>query len=176
MKIRRSELYRLRGILESRPKGSWTKFNYALGKNLRKIKEEIQDLEDVIVPDKEMHQYEKERVVLNEEFSKREGGGPVFMPTPEGGRRYQIDESKREVFDEKIKLLREKYKGVLELQEKKIEGYNDLLKEKVEIDFHLINKGDVPEDLSPSDWEAIIDWIIEPPEQDKKENPEKESK
>lgn len=26
---------------------------------------------------------------------------------------------------------------------------------------------DVPEDLPPSDWEAIIDWIVEEPEQEK---------
>jgi Mor family transcriptional regulator len=171
MLIRRSELYRLRGILEARPRGPHAKFNYALGKNLRKIKEEIQDLEDAVTPDKEFNEYEKERIALNEECAKKEGGVSVFIPNPDGTRRYQIDESKQESFNKKLELLRKKYKATLDLQEKKIQGYNDMMREKAEINFHLINKEDIPDDLSPSDWEAIIDWVIEESGPDKHENP-----
>jgi hypothetical protein len=161
MKIRRSELYRLRVILEAMPKGPYAKFNYALGKNLRKIKEEIRDLEDAVTPDEKMQQYEKERIAINEECAKKEGGSPAMIPQPDGTRRYQVDEAKQELFNKKMELLRKKYKPTLDLQEKKIQGYNQLLRELVEIDFHQINKDDVPDDLSPSDWEAIIDWIVE---------------
>jgi len=165
MKIRRSELYRIKGILEGMPKGPYAKFNYVVAKNLRKIKEEILDLEDGVVPDEKFSQYEKDRIAINEECAKKEGGSSAFISQPDGTRRYQIDESKQELFNKKLEILRKKYKPTLDLQEKKIQGYNDLLREKVEIDFHLIQKDDVPDDLSPNDWEAIIDWIVEEAEE-----------
>lgn len=164
MKIRRSELYRMMPILEGIARNVCVKFNYALGKNMRKIREEIQDTEDAASPGQDFREYEEERIKLNEKYAKKEKGTPTFVSGAEGARRYLIDESKQELFDKEIESLRKKHKPMLDQQKEKNERYIDMMKEEIEMDFHLIKFEDCPEDLFPKEWEAVSYFITDQPE------------
>lgn len=161
MKVRKSELWNMRKIIESYPKGKYAKFNHAVSKNLRLIKEAIWHLEDSIQPEKELREFEKEKRELAIRFSKKEGGAPMTVPTPDGGQRYLIEDARQKEFDQEFEKLKEKYKTVLDTRDEQMDEYSQYLRESEEINFHLINLEDVPDDLSPLEREPIVDWIIE---------------
>lgn len=156
MQIKRSELFRVKELLESMPKAEKFKFNYAAAKNLRMVKSEIEDMQKTIEADGKMIEYEKARVELCQKYAKKENGNPVIIRGA-----FQIEEDKMDEFNVEIEELKKAYSSTLELHRKRVDGYNVAMTEMVDINFHKVRLEDMPADLKPGDLEMILDWIIE---------------
>jgi len=155
MKIKRSELFRMREVIQSFGKAATFKFSYACAKNLRLIKDEIEDMQKILEPDEQIEQFEKERITLCSAFAKKEGGNPLITEN-----RFEIEPTKKDEFNVKMEELREKYAEPLSLNMKKVESYNKAIKEEVDLPFHLVKLSDLPLEMKPSETECILDWII----------------
>ena len=103
----------MRQVIENMPKGDKFKFSYAAAKNLRKIKSEIDDMQNAIEPDPEFREYDKERQDLCKKFARIENGEPMTkrIPNPDGSFAsvFEIDEKKKKEFNEELKKLKDKY-------------------------------------------------------------------
>jgi uncharacterized lipoprotein YehR (DUF1307 family) len=175
----------MKQVIESMPKGVSFKFSYAAAKNLRKVKTEIDDLLKTIEPDEEFKTYDKERRDLCEKYAKKESGEPAIkrIPNSDGSIRavYDIDEGKKEEFNQAFDALKAKYKNAIATNDKRIEEYNKALREDIEIDFHRVSADDLPSEiieikddkgtvtgkekrplLTPDQLEAILDWVVFP--------------
>jgi hypothetical protein len=162
MKIRRFELFRMRQVVEEMPKGDKFKFSYAVAKNLRLIKSEIEDMEKTIEPAAEVNEYEKERIKLCKDLAEKENGEPILENKVVNGimgSQFKIGEGNKDKFSFELGKLRDKYADALTSQKKSVEEYNLALREAVDIEFHTVRIEDVPQDIKPSDLEAILDWV-----------------
>jgi len=155
MKIKRSQLFRIQEVIQGLGKSNTFKFGYACAKNLRLVKREIEDMQKALEPDEQVGEFEKERILLCQKFSKKEGENPIIT-----GNRFEIDETKMDEFNAEIRELRGKYKETLMLNDQKMEAYNKALREEIDINFHLVKLEDVPPEMKPDELEVILDWII----------------
>jgi hypothetical protein len=154
MKIKRFKLFKVREVIQAMGKANTFKFSYACAKNLRLVNREIEDMQKTLEPDEGMKGFEADRIALCQEFSKKEGGNPIIT-----GNRFEIDETKMYEFNTAMETLREVYKDVLELNDKKSKTYGEALQEEVDLNFHIVRLEDLPPETKPDELETILDWI-----------------
>jgi hypothetical protein len=156
VKVRRSELFKIREVLEAMPKGDRFKFSYAVAKNLRKVKTEIEDMEKAREPEQEIIEYERKRIALCQQYAKQLNGAPMVVSNS-----FVIDEEKQADFNHEMKELQDRYKDAIERGSRKMLDYQVNLRESVDVEFHRVKLEDVPSDILPKDLEVILDWVIE---------------
>jgi tRNA U34 5-carboxymethylaminomethyl modifying enzyme MnmG/GidA len=133
------------------------KFSYALVKNLNKMKSHLKHLYSTFIVNPEYREYEIKKNKINEEND-----------LPENMKTKKIeeynDEDKKIMTDveskrvQLLKELEEEYKEVLSLQKIETEKRMKLMEEEVEIDFHMIDRENLPE-LS-SRQRTILSFMI----------------
>jgi len=133
------------------------KFSYALVKNLNKMKSHLKHLYSTFIVNPEYREYEIKKNKINEEND-----------LPENMKTKKIeeynDEDKKIMADveskrvQLLKELEEEYKEVLSLQKIETEKRMKLMEEEVEIDFHMIDRENLPE-LS-SRQRTILSFMI----------------
>jgi DNA-directed RNA polymerase specialized sigma subunit len=127
-----------------------SRFVYAIAKNARLIKPEIESINETLKQTDEYKKYEKERIALAEKYAKKDGqGNAIIIPNrnnPNVGD-YDIDDKKK--FNEELEKLNDKNKKVIEAREKQEEEYGKLLEEETEdFKFHKIKFDDLPENIT----------------------------
>jgi len=131
------------------------KFSYFLAKNRRKIKAEIEALEETIKPSEEWKTYDNERVEIAKHFSdKDQEGNPIIQ-----GPNYRMTEKLTE-FNEDINKLKNKYENVVAERQKQIDDYTKLLDEEVEFDGYTIELSDFPQQLDAASLEVFMNVTL----------------
>ena len=129
------------------------KFRYALAKNRKKLMDEIVLLTEVIKPLPEFVEYDNKRVALAIKLADKDKDG---KPKQENGSYVFTDQTK---FDKGFKELKAENKKVLDVREKQIEEFTDLLEQESSFEPYQIKEESLPKGLSPAQISGIIDLI-----------------
>jgi len=151
MKIR--DLFNTVHRLSMNRSGVNTKLAYAVKKNLRLLRAELKDANEVLqqVPE-DLQEYDKARLELCKEHCDHdEKGEPV---TDDRGFVFTDPAA----FAEIMKPLQEQYADALQAREDEIEA---LLDTEVQIEFHKIKVDDLPDNLNENDIESLMDILWE---------------
>lgn len=131
------------------------KFAYALQKNIRLMKQEIQHLFDILEPSEEYKKYDKEREELAKQFSEKDkDGNPVIE-----NERYKIKGKKK--FEAELKNLQKKYEKALNEQTDKESLFNEALEKECTVKFHQIIEKDLPSDMSLRQLEIVSSFMYD---------------
>lgn len=125
------------------------KIAYAVGKNIEKVKQEVEVIGKTIQPSKEFMEYDQKRVALAQKHAKKDDKG---QPIVAGGQYIMED---RAAFDKDFETLKEENKTVVESREKQQTDYITLLDEEVELDLHTVKLSDVPETITVQQMSKI---------------------
>ena len=98
------------------------KFSYAVDRNIKKMKDEVESLEKVLKP------FEEERIAIIKEMAKKDDKGEIIFSKENKDAPEFEDKAKLE---EKLKELQEKY-------ETTFKEYKELLEEESEIELYKI--------------------------------------
>lgn len=140
-----------------------SKAAYGLIKNKKLLEKEIEivkELQTKFSPSPEFLEYNKKRLDILEENSKKDENQKPLMREDHLGRSFDLEDDKEEFVKEKIEELREEYKETIEEQEKIENDFNSLMEEEVSFDFFQILVSNLP-DLNMRTMEIIECMISE---------------
>lgn len=155
VKIARRELFNLLDTFEILKNLSGSKFAYAIVKNKAKIKKEAITLNTAMRPTKEYQEWETARIALCNKHCTKKDGKPVI----ENNKFVGLEKNKG--FDKELNKLKVKFKETLDNYQKQVKEYNKKLTETIEFDLHLIDKKDLPVNITPVQLESILILIKE---------------
>ena len=152
----KSEVLQLYNNLNQLGKLSGVKFSYAVARNLALLKPEVEAINKTLEPSKEFLEWDKERVALAQEYSKKdEKGEPVIV-----GNRYVMENEK--TFNKELEKKQKNHKSAIDAREKQIEEYMKLLEEKTdEIKLYKIKLEHIPESITTQQMNGIVDIVEE---------------
>ena len=153
--IKRGDLYRvLQGINLA---GSLTgiKFSYSMSKNKNLIMAELKSAEESLQQSPEMLAFEKDRMELVNEYGTRDKKGNLVVENNQ----YAIE--KMDEFNEKVEALKKVHKEAIDENQKKIDEYNEFMKEEIDMPFHMISMQDIPENISVDVMDQIMPLVSE---------------
>lgn len=153
--IKRGDLYRvLQGINLA---GGLTgiKFSYAMSKNKNLIMAELKSAEESLQQSPGMLAFEKDRMELVNEYGTRDEKGNLVIENNQ----YAIE--KMDEFNEKVEALKKVHKDAIDENQKKIDEYNEFMKEEIDMPFHMINMKDIPENISVDVMDQIMPLVSE---------------
>ena len=156
---------------------------YYIGKNMKKMEEEVILLTEAARPSKEYEVFEKAKEKLQKKMAKKNKDGTPMMEVIGPGRARFIMEN-REEFEIELTKLKEKHKKAIDAEAKGQEEYEALLQTELELGIYPIQYNWIPNKASPAQMLLLDDFIIGEPSQEevdksigkKEEEPEKESK
>lgn len=156
MKVTKRELIKIWNVLESIHFSDLNKkFSYCIIRNKKKFKDEIDALKEVQAPNEKFLEYERKRLILCENLCERdESGKPILEKN-----NYVFTPENRIKVDEAIKDLAEENKDIIQEQNKRDKEFESILDEYFEVDVHKISFDDFPERISPSNLEALEEFI-----------------
>lgn len=140
------------GIIEVQKKEhEGFEFGYALSRNLRKLEPIIKSIEEQHKISEEFKKFEKEQATLINKYGNWNELLKKFTLSPEN----------EKLFRSEMEKLRSKYKKTIEDQEEKSIEYNSYLEKELneKVDFHLINKDNIPKTLKTNEIELIFELI-----------------
>ena len=155
IKMKNQELFELNNTLKSIKGVTGVKFNYAIARNKRIVKEELECLQEGIKPSESYTELEKKRVELCEQYAtKDEKGKPIIEDN-----KYDIVEIDK--FNEELKSLRDDYKETLIERTAQVNNYSKLLNENVreDLELYLIAIEDLPDSLTTEMIENLYSLI-----------------
>ena len=136
------------------------KLAYAINKNMKKMRNEVEDIMKASEPSKAYQDFDKLRVNLCVEHAVKDSSGQPVMVGPVNKQVYKIKDT--EAFDADSKALCDDHKEVLDERKAQMEEYKELLKEEVSIDFHKIKMEDVNDDsISVMQMEILLKFVKE---------------
>lgn len=124
-------------------KGS-AKWSYAITKNKKVMQP---DMEGIAAAEKKFEEVNQKRIAWCEEHCKKDKDG---KPVIEKGRYLGLDEKNKELV------------GLVSEMKVLDDEFNALLKTEVDIGVYMISFSDVPNNISPVDYERISFIILEP--------------
>ena len=151
------------------------KFNYGIDKNRKRLKKEVDIIEETNKPDLEYDKYNKERVAINEKYAlKNEDGTPKMTLQQINAQQqlshYVIDEKRKAEFNKAQDDLKEKHKVAVEARKVQIEEYKEFLEtENTDFSPFLISIDNIPEEITGEQFEIISNFLEEDKEVDTKE-------
>lgn len=155
MKATRREVVALWNGLNGAAECKGAKFSYAVAKNLRIIRTEMEALQEAAKPPIELQAYERERVALCAQHSvKDEFGAPVIVD----GKFTIEDDSK---FRSEFELLQAQYKAQFDIAARRAEEMETMLSEEVDLPIHCVPADCLPDNLTAVQVEALFPMIVE---------------
>lgn len=149
--VMHSEMQGLLGNLKG------VKFCYAIAKNLKKLKVEVDNIADSMKMSKEYKEFDGKRMELVKQHGKKDANGKPIM-TPDG-RQFEIEF--QAAFDADWKKLKDENPHLVAERDTQIEEYAELLKEEYDIEFHKIKQKDIPADITSTQMNIISELIID---------------
>jgi hypothetical protein len=149
MKVSRGKLVSLWQILSlvGNTPGS-VKFHYSVNKNKKLLEPEVKSLEEAKKPTERFLEWEKKRLEICKELAEKdEAGQPVLVPV-NGTTVFKFSDENRSLFEQKISAVRDEYEDAIKDFQDKERQFDELLREEVEIELHLIPLSAVPDTLS----------------------------
>ncbi|MBD3260093.1 MAG: hypothetical protein GF334_00145 [Candidatus Altiarchaeales archaeon] len=152
--LKKSEVLAINAILariskdgtEEAPTKLSRRFAYGIAKNSRRIKDEVESIQEAMKP---VSEYEQKRIDLCKKYAdKDDEGNPILKDNVYQGLR------DNEEFRKEIDALSDEY-------EKSIEGVNTILSEETAIDFYEIPLDDFPEQISVGEMEVLLPLVKE---------------
>ncbi len=129
-------------------------FSYAIAKNRRNLKSELEIFEEFTKPSEEYEKYDEKRVKLAAKYAKLDDDGrPVVKDNS-----YIISKDNRPTFEAEMKELEEEYKEVIQAFKDKLKKYQSEIEKEIEFDYYMIDLDKLPK-LTPMQTEAIFDLI-----------------
>jgi len=150
MKKTVADLQKLNAGIEGLSHVKDVKFSFALMRNKKKIKKELdaaaESLTAFLFDDKEKKiftEYDKERISIAKKHSKKEDGKPKYIKV---GQALNYEIADQDAFDKEFEALTndEKYKSVLERKKEIDEKEEEIKKQEVDIEFYKIKQCDLP--------------------------------
>jgi len=132
--IRRRDLVECFNILQEIEAVTHIKFTYALGKCLRKVKEETADYEATVQPSKEYRKYADKRNEILRELGSKDNEGKLINDPITG----EVAVKDAKAFNEALAPLKKEYAAEIEKREEQIREYTEHLNEKIEFEPHWI--------------------------------------
>ena len=143
---------------------SGVKFVYAITKNLKKIKSEIEVLEKTLEPTNEFKEFDKKRIELAEKHSKLdEKGKPILISAGIVNNKpaMKYDVVNENLFAKEFEELKNENKEVLDARDKQMEEFQKLLEEEIPFKIHKIKLKDIPENITKLQMDIINNFIEE---------------
>lgn len=154
MKITKQEALDLYNGLQAVGNLPGAKWAYAVARNINILQPEINSLQKAYaINDKKYQEFNNKREELARKHAKKEDGKPKKINTG-NKQEYILEDTK--AFEKEFKKLKKEYKNAVEKREKQIEEFNEILKEKIEIDLYMINPDYIPEKITPAQVSNIM--------------------
>jgi hypothetical protein len=137
-------------------------------KNLKKLKDEVELIQEVARPSEEFIEFEKKRFnIIVDKADKDESGNPILERDSLGRQQFRIiNKLTRNEIQRDIETLSEKYKDVIDLQMKKEKELQSLLQEEIDLPtLSKINFDDLPDNISPKELD-VIEFLVDGIEED----------
>jgi predicted nucleotide-binding protein (sugar kinase/HSP70/actin superfamily) len=163
VKMSKEEVVSMYKILDGISKQSWpVEFGYAIAKNKRILKPEVEAIEEALQPSEEYNQYDVRRRDLCIKYASRnESDSPIIKNGS-----YIIDPEKEKSFKTQITKLNKEHEDIIEKHKEAIQQGKDLLKEEIELDLHAIKYSSLPEKLNGVVIEHLLDIMIGEPSEE----------
>lgn len=162
--MKNKDLFSLYQGLKSVGKLVGVTFGYAVNKNLRTVKTELELLEETLKPSEKYTEFLRKQEDIVRKYAKKNETGEFIMQTTMIGEdkkyNYDIKGSEEEVAKE-IKPLREEYKEVLEAREAQEKAYTELLEKESDFKPYTVKKEDLPKEITGDQMASIFDIIEE---------------
>lgn len=153
--MKKRELLDFNNALKSVSELKGVKFAYAVAKNTKVIKNEVEAILDAQKSSKEFQEYDNERIELCKLMAvKDESGKPKVTQN-------NFDIEDKEAFDKEFNKLKKKYKEAIEDRDKQLEEFNKLLEEEVKIKLHKVKVEELPSDITPKQLNSIFEMVID---------------
>ena len=148
-------------------------FEYILaaGENHDNILAELKPLEKARNSNKKYTEFiEKSRELLMEYAEKDDNGNVIEVQNG-----VKLIPSKIEEYKEKAEALEKEYKADIEKQKKYDEGFNKELEKEISFELEMIDRKDVPKNITQGQY-RLIKFMINKPTKNIKENKKKDIK
>ena len=151
MKITKSRkefinLYQMLGYL-----GELTgaRFTYTISKNKEILKNVVEEIQKKAEMHDNYREYEKERVELNEKYTKRDKDGNPEIKD----KNYVIKDKVK--FDEEVEKLKEKHKEAIEEREQQRKEVEELANKEITLDLKTIPLSIVPDKVTVDQMDVL---------------------
>jgi polyribonucleotide nucleotidyltransferase len=151
MKITKSRkefinLYQMLGYL-----GELTgaRFTYTISKNKEILKNVVEEIQKKAEMHDNYREYEKERVELNEKYTKRDKDGNPEIKD----KNYVIKDKAK--FDEEVEKLKEKHKDAIEEREQQRKDVEELANKEITLDLKTIPLSIVPDKVTVDQMDVL---------------------
>jgi len=151
MKITKSRkefinLYQMLGYL-----GELTgaRFTYTISKNKEVLKNVVEEIQKTAEMHDNYREYEKERVELNEKYTKRDKDG-----NPEVKDKNYVIKDKAK-FEEEVEKLKEKHKDAIEEREQQRKDVEELANKEITLDLKTIPLSIVPDKVTVDQMDVL---------------------
>lgn len=153
MKVKRGDLFVLWHVLEGlKMKVVNAKFSYFVAINRKRIKSEIEALNEAKEASEAFKAYDEKRALLAQNMADKDPS--TKQPIIKNGQ-YSMEENKKE-FDLKLESLKNQFAEVIEERNKQIDSFKELLDEEVEFKGHSISLSNLPDDIDPTTMEVFL--------------------
>jgi deoxyhypusine synthase len=131
------------------------KFAYALNKNKRLIKKEVNRIYDIVKPSEKYLEYDKKRIDMAKKHAKVDENGEPLVENEK-----YVMKNKRK-FNSELKKLQEEYGDAFKEQQEKERLSHIEWEKECDINFHKISEKDIPKNISPAQLEFISAFMVD---------------
>ena len=151
MKItkRRKEFINLYQMLGYLGELTGARFTYTISKNKEILKNVVEEIQKKAEMHDNYREYEKERVELNEKYTKRDKDG-----NPEVKDKNYVIKDKAK-FDEEVEKLKEKHKEAIEEREQQRKDVEELANKEITLDLKTIPLSIVPDKVTVDQMDVL---------------------
>lgn len=122
---------------------------------LKKIFDEVIDKERVLVQNPRLIEFERSRISILEKYSEKdEFGKPIIS-----NNRYEISPENSKFVNEEISKLQETFREDIRKQEDEMRNYDIFVSENITINISKTNFKNLPDNLSPEDFEVLMNFV-----------------
>ena len=151
MKItkRRKEFINLYQMLGYLGELTGARFTYTISKNKEILKNVVEEIQKKAEMHESYREYEKERVELNEKYTKRDKDGNPEVKD----KNYVIKDKVK--FDEEVEKLKEKHKEAIEEREQQRKDVEELANKEITLDLKTIPLSIVPDKVTVDQMDVL---------------------
>jgi len=122
------------------------KFSYFIARNKMLLKKEIELLMEVQKPSDDFLAFDNKRVLLLQKYADKDKNGKTQFCTQSN--QYFLT-TNREQFEEEFSKLREEYKDVLDIRDKQMKTFSEMVEEDIQVQLMKIKLSHLPTEIEP---------------------------
>lgn len=154
--MKRGELLELHASLQRVSGFKGRNFAYAVAKNRKFVKREIDEMQLLLDPSPEYQKYDEERIELCKQFAdKDDKGEPMLEPNAQGQPTF-VGLDPNPEFQEKVDELKEKYSDAMNERDEKVKEYRELLEKDGTFNLYAIRLSQIPDEITGEQLTGIM--------------------